>query len=165
MYVITYFQIWFFFVIDLKKDCQLTNVFELWVYRQVINNTKCWNEKPENKMQITKINHSRKFKQNFYISTIVSTKYLHLSKNTFSTWCSRCISTCFFYWKTYIYCFKLTLVLFNLKLKFSLLNVSFKLDFHLQTKLSVWILLFGIRRACWWLVLMFLYRAPLVSST
>ena len=34
------------------------------------------------------------------------------------------------------------------ELKFLFLNVSFKLDFYLQTKLSVSILAFGIRRAC-----------------
>ena len=34
------------------------------------------------------------------------------------------------------------------KLKFSFLNVSLKLDFHLQTKFSVSILVFGIYRAC-----------------
>ena len=54
-------------------------------------------------MQITKINHSRKFKTNFYIPTIVSTKYLHLSKNTFSIWCSS-ISTCFLFGHIYDAC-------------------------------------------------------------
>ena len=42
---------------------------------------------------------------------------------------------------------------------------SFKLEFHLQTKLLVSIPVFGFRRACRWPVSMFLYKATLVSLT